>query len=398
MQKLSIIWIFLNLPVLYIGAQDPYLEGIARQNEENHLVAREMFYRALETDKKSPDLYLHLAETYYDNGEFSKTMEILSGAEKLLDGAGDYLIAQSAARSCDADLAVIYLESHLKSAYKLPRPKILLDPAFAMIENSVPWRELWKRNWYTDKEEIEFEISYLSKSGNYTEALNIIRTELTDQPRWDELLAEKGYILFLLNNYKDAVRAYSQAIEISPRKSNYYLGRAKVYVESDQSTKAIQDMERVLREKPEMLILLKEIGMLYSSAGNYRQATNYIQQYLLYYPQSSEGHFLDGSVHYEGGQYMKALISFNQCLELDTSRAEYFIGRANTFLNMDTWTYAIKDYSMALDLDPFNPVTWYSMGLCYLRSGDREGAKTIFETAARYGSFEAAELLNEVYR
>ena len=67
-------------------------------------------------------------------------------------------------------------------------------------------------------------------------------------------------------------------------------------------------------------------------------------------------------------------------------------------MNSDTWTYAIKDFSMALDLDPRNPESWYMKGICRQEQGDHEGAKSDFEMAAHYGSTEAIEELERMNR
>jgi regulator of sirC expression with transglutaminase-like and TPR domain len=58
----------------------------------------------------------------------------------------------------------------------------------------------------------------------------------------------------------------------------------------------------------------------------------------------------------------------------------------------------LKDFSMALDLDPLNPDTWYHKGLCRQKLQDISGARSDFETAARYGSQEAIEMLERMNR
>ena len=398
MKRWVAIWIFLNLTGVFLGAQDPYLEGIARLEEVDYLNAGILFSKALEKDGDNPDLYLKLAETYYLNGDFYKTIELAGEANKLAEGKGDYLIARASAMSGKAAEALFYLEKHMKSAFKLPRHEILLDPAFTGIEKSEYWKTFWKHTWYTEEENLEFEVAYLRRSGDYFEALEKIDAGLTTRPRWDELYAEKGHILLLMGNQQDAARAFSRAIEISPGVTDYYPGRARTYADLGKYQEGIRDLEHVLRKQPEMLSLYKEISLLYKAHHQYSEAVGYIQQYLLYYPNNAEAHFINGSIHYEAGQLLKALNSFSRCLDLDTSMAEYFEARGNTYLNTDTWAYALKDFSMALDLDPLNPETWYHKGLCRLRLEDREGARSDFETAARYGSQEAIEMLERMNR
>ena len=398
MKRWITIWIFFNLTGLFLGAQDPYLSGIARLDEKDYLNAGELFTRALDKDGDKPDLYLKLAETCLQSGNFLETIELARKANILEKGKGDYMIARASAMSGQAAEAMIFLEKHMKSPFRLPRHEILLDPAFTGIEKTESWRTFWKHTWYTEEENLEFEVAYLRRSGDYIEALEKIEEGLSTQPRWDELYAEKGQTLFLMGNKQDALRAFSKAIEISPGSTDYYLGRGRTYVELGKYQEGIRDLEHVLRARPEMLNLYKEISLAYMADSKYQGATEYIQEYLLYYPASAEAHFIHGNIHFEAGQFLKALNSFNRCLDLDTSKAKYFAARGNAFMNTDTWSYALKDFSMALDLDPFNPETWYHKGMCRLKLQDREGARSDFQTAARYGSSEAAEILERMNR
>ena len=198
-----------------------------------------------------------------------------------------------------------------------------------------------------------------------------------------------------MGNHQDAVRAYSQAIQISATAASYQ-GRAEAYIQQGDYQDGIKDLERTLRLQPEKLSLYKQLSLLNQSDANYTKATESILQYLEYFPASAEAHFICGDIYFDEGNYLKALGSFNRCLAMDTTEARYFEARGKTYLNADTYTYALKDFTMALDLDPFNPQTWYMKGLCRLKLQDPEGARSDLENAARYGSNEARQLLEKM--
>ncbi len=396
MKRWIAIWIAASLTGVLTEAQDPYLEGIARLGEGDLTSAVSLFGRALENNGSNPDILLKIADAHYRAGDFRLAIEYATRADSLDPGKGNYLLARSFAGRGNAEKAVSYLRKHLESADKLPRPEIILDKAFSGIEESQAWKALWKQTWYSEAEDIESEVTYLRRSGEYVAALEKIDESLKSNERWDNLYAEKGRALDLMGNHQNAVSAFSRAIEISPGIASYYLGRARAYEALGKFTEGIRDMEHALRLEPEMIGLYKEISLLCRDAGNYRKATESILQYLLYYPSDAEAHYICGNVYYESGQYLKALAAFNRCLDLDTGKAEYFIARGNIYLNGKTWSYAIKDFSMALDLDPFNPETWYLKGLCRLNMQDPEGARSDLENAVRYGSKNARELLEDI--
>ncbi len=396
LKKWTAILLILNLAGAYLGAQDPYLSGIARMEEGDLQGARALFTTVIEIKGANSELLLRLAEIHYSSGAFQQAIEYAKEANRMESEKGNYMLARSFAISGQATPAVQYLEKHLKSGFKRPRHEILLDSAFASIEETADWKELWRQTWYSETENLEFEVVYLRRSANYIAALEKIGEGLSKNPRWDKLYAERGHILLLIGNHQDAIRAFSQAIEISGTAA-YYEGRAEAFIQQEKYTEGIKDLERTLKLQPEKLNLYKRLSLLNQSAGNYPEATENILEYLEYFPTCAEAHFYCGDIYFNNGDYLKALDCFNRCLKLDTvGEARYFEARGKTYLKTDTYAYALKDFIMALDLDPYNPRTWYMKGLCRLKLQNKDGARSDLEKAARYGSVEARQLLEEI--
>ena len=94
-------------------------------------------------------------------------------------------------------------------------------------------------------------------------------------------------------------------------------------------------------------------------------------------------------------RYIKALEYFNKNLEINTSKPEYFIARANTYLRTSTYKYAANDYSMALDLDPTNEQVYFNRGIARLKMGKIKDACYDWKQALKYGHPEAQEYLSK---
>ena len=174
MKKWTAILLILNLAGAYLGAQDPYLSGIARLEEGDLQGARALFTKAIETKGANPDLLLKLAEIHYSSGAYQQAIEYAKEADRMESGKGNYMLARSFAISGQAAPAVQYLEKHLKSGIKRPRHEILLDTAFSSIEETADWKALWKQTWYSEAENLEFEVAYLRRSTDYIAALEKI--------------------------------------------------------------------------------------------------------------------------------------------------------------------------------------------------------------------------------
>ncbi len=372
-----------------------YLKGIARSEQGAYREARMHFEEALTYDRDDPDCLLRLAEACQRSGDPQAALEYLQQAEAVAPGIGSYLLATIHASSGNAREAVKHLESHLSSPYKLPSHRILLDDAFLAIEDSPEWRSLWTGTWYTEDEELLQEIHYLAGSDESLQALEKIDTELEEREDWDALHAARGNVLLGMEQYNGAIQAYSRAIEINAANPSYHYGRAQSYIAQEKYENALPGLERAYRMEPEKLELLMEIAQVYHKAGRFSKAAVYMERYLEFYPEKTEAHFLYGQICFDSGQYIDALDQFNACLQLETTDPRYFAARGKTYLKTKTYTYALNDLGMALDLDPNDHEVWYHRGLVRWYLNEREGALRDWERAARLGSFKAAQKLEK---
>jgi tetratricopeptide (TPR) repeat protein len=387
-----VVWL-VNLPAL---GQDPYLLGMARLQEGDLGDARMHFEQVLADDANDPGALSGMAETYYQADDYRGAIGYLEHLEALHEGMGSYGLARCYAQLGDVTTAVQYLEKHLRSVYKLPSSKILLDEAFIPLENTREWKSLWKQDWYSEEEELFQEIAYLTRSGDHLDALDLIDRALEGETDRASLLTARGRVFHAMGQYQQSIQAYTAAIEVTRMNPEPFYGRAKSYMALGKFNQAIPDLKRTLQLKPEKLEILKELCQANLSAGNFKQATGAIEDYLLYYPGQTDALYLQGQTLYQSGQYLKALSSFNRCLEQDSDDPRYYFARGKTYLATSTYQYAIYDFGMSLDLDPKNHEAWFLKGMARWNAHDREGSISDWEVAARYGSEKAAKKLEEL--
>ncbi len=375
--------------------QELYLKGIALADQGAYPEARKHLTEALTYDGSNGDCLLQLAEVCNRSGDQQAALEYLQRLEVLEPGRGSYLLATIHANEGDAGQAVRYLESHLKSPYKLPSYRILLDDSFSAIEDDPQWKALWSRDWYSEDEEFLQEVHYLTGAGDYLHALEVIESRLDDRFEWDALQAALGNVLLEMGQYQGAVQAYSRAIEISSANPSHYYGRAQAYMAQKKYGKAIPDLERAYRMEPEKLELIMEAGLVHYKAGQLGKAAASVERYLGYYPDDTEARYLSGQIYFDSGKYLDALEQFNACLRLEKGDPRFFAARGKTYLETGTYQYALNDLGMALDLDPNDHEVWFLRGQARWQMNDPEGAVGDWERAARLGSFDATVKLEE---
>ncbi len=401
---LLILWnnrkplLFLLAWLLYLSAlgQDPYLLGVARLQEGYYDQARNHFEQVLATDNDDPDGLLKIAETYYLTADYQNAIEYLERLEDQREGMGSYLLARTYAKMGDAGMAMLYLEKHLRSGYKLPSSTILLDDAFLSLETSREWKSLWKNDWYSEDELLFQEIAYLTGSEDYLDALDMIEQALGGTADRASLLSARGAVFHRMGNYQNSIQSYTAAIDLTRMNAESFYGRAESYLALDKFKNAIPDLKRTVQLQPEKLEILKELSEANRAAGNFDQAAEVIEDYIVYFPEQAEAHYTHGQILFESGKYLKALSSFNYCLKLETNDPRFYAARGKTYLATSTYPYAMNDFGMALDLDPKNHEVWFQRGMVKWHSNDREGSIADWERATRYGSEKAAKKLMEL--
>ena len=135
------------------------------------------------TDINEYRLYTERAEVYIYTGDYSKAISDFNEANKIAPLFAEYGLSRIYALKGDAKTALYHLEMNLNSPFKRSEKEILLDPAFATVENSPEWRQFWKKEWYSAMEKGISEIEYYVSTGKIEESriiLSELNTKLSD--------------------------------------------------------------------------------------------------------------------------------------------------------------------------------------------------------------------------
>jgi tetratricopeptide (TPR) repeat protein len=130
--------------------------------------------------------------------------------------------------------------------------------------------------------------------------------------------------------------------------SHYFLGDHK---------EALNDFQRVLRQKGNYQHVYYFIGMLYSYMPDYNMAIYHMSKEIDAFPHSAEPYFIRGTLYVKGYTYNKvmqsyALTDLNKAVSLDSSKSSYYyeLGLCEKFSFKRK--EAIKSFNRAIKLDP----------------------------------------------
>jgi tetratricopeptide (TPR) repeat protein len=282
----------------------------------------------------------------------------------------------------------------LKSPFKIREKDVMLDPSFSVIENKPEWRQFWKKEWYDGKEKGISEVEYYISSGNIEEAANISSSISREYPGSSAAVYAEALVNLAGSKFTEAGKAVTSLLEEEPLNEKYLRLLSKTQEASGNFTGASNTYTKLIGNSvvdAGLLILRSEC---YRKTGEIDKAIADIEKYLQFYPESQKAISIAGKLESAGGDNLKAMEYFSRNLKLHPSDAQCYIDRANSYFISRSWDWAIKDYSMSLDLQPANPEAWLNKGIALLNSGKVNDACFDFRRSFSYGNKKATDYIS----
>ncbi len=350
---------------------------------------------AIKLKPNTPRLYLKRGKAYYFTDKLDNALSDFHETNNLSDDLADLWLSKTYARLGNTEKAIFYLRDHLKSRYRQKEKVIKKDDAFNALQYTNEWYLFWEENWYTPEEDAEKEIDYLVKKGLYLDALALLEEKIPESKEAHRLYSCRARINKKLNNFKGALEDWNNAISTEKRIPRYFIERGEISLEMGRFRDAIEDFSRALREDPSNFPVYLKRSNAYAGLKEYKLAIADVNTYLRYIEDDQEAIELCGNLNFKNENYIEALKYFNKNLSKDKSNAEYYKDRGKTYLKTRTYTYAINDFSMALDLSPMDGEAYFLKGIACFETGDREGACFNWTQAKRNGESGAVDYLHK---
>jgi tetratricopeptide (TPR) repeat protein len=332
-------------------------------------------------------LYIERAEAYLNKGDYSSAISDYNEANKLSPACGEYGLARIYSLKGDAATATYHLGLHLGSPYKKSEKEVMLDPAFGTIENRSEWRQFWKKDWYTFTEKSISEIEYNISAGKTDESKTILSELKASDTDNNDLLYAEALTYLGSHKYGESVKAVSILLSKAPSNEKYLRLMADAQVNSLNFAGASVTYSQLINQN------VADAKLLMMRAECYRK-TGETVKYLSFYPENLDALSLAGRVEAMSGDNIKALEYFSKNLKLHPNDSQCYIDRANSYFVSRSWDWAIKDYSMSLDLNPGNSDIWLNKGIALLNTGNSSDACHDFRKALSLGNKRAAEFIS----
>jgi len=344
-----------------------YQKALSEYSQKHYDKTISLINNANLSDLNDDKFLMLRGDSYFETADFDKALADYLKALKLKNKTATLKIAECYSQLNLPYKSVEYLKLYLKTPDKLLLSEIKLMPAFAEIENSKAWIDLWKENYYNSYEKKLDEAEYQLKKGDYAVALDIIDKILIKNKKRHKAFEIRGDLLLITKDYKNAAAAYLKASEIKKHNLTYKTKTANTLYLIKKYKRAENIYNEITANKyynPEILLnkTKNEVEL-----KKYSEAKQSIKLFLSFFPDNAEAYYLSGKIHSFENENIAALEDFNQSIEKDNSKPQYYISCGDTYLKTKTYESAVYSYSMALDLDPKLSEVWYKKGLAEIK-------------------------------
>ncbi len=362
-----------------------YYSGLAAMELGKWEDAGRFFRDAIQDDIPPKLLYLKLGSIEEHLGNTNDALKAFLKAESYQKGIASYELAVHYTQKNKMDSALYYLDQHIRSPYRKNKAEIRTDEQLHELAKIKAWEEFWMTNRYAGSEMSMAETQYLIQQGQQEEALLIANNLLDRLKRNSEAYFHRGLIYYSLQDFDYAAEDFEDALKLKPKNDEYAYHLSLAWMQEQafkKALKAIRSARELNSLNPDYLYT--EAQILYKNYET-EAALNTLNQYLAFFAHRSEAQVLKATILHDLDRISEAEAIVNELIAQGKACDACYYIRGNAHFKKGNFSAAQSDYSMSLDLNPKDPITFMNRGNTRIMLNDTTGACYDFEKAYRLG-------------
>ena len=184
-----------------------------------------------------------------------------------------------------------------------------------------------------------------------------------------ELEFERGNFLMGLKKTEEAIKAYSDIIELNPHYSAAYNNRGVVYANKGEYNRAVRDFNIALELNPNDSFAYNNRGNAYNNISEVDKAIKDFNTAIALKPDYSNAYNNRGNAYVKKHYFDEAIEDFNTAIQLDPSFAGAYNSRGAAYHEKGNLEMALEDFSEAIKLDSNYVSPYINRGRIYGRKG-----------------------------
>lgn len=362
--------------------------------EQKNFKRAEDTINALLQENPSSELYLAKAQILYEINDLQQALEFCDRANKFKPQMASELKVKIYLKNHSKDGAEESLKENLRSKYKISLFELLESPEFAGIYTMELDQYILSENFYSQTEKQIYQVERMIANQKNNQALFLLNEIILRNDKIADAHYLKSKLLYESGNIGEALDEISSALMLNSSNADYLRLSIKINNQSNIFDQALLDAAKLVRIEPTNIenYILK--AQLLFETEQYEKAVSLTSVLLEIKPNDPELLYLSSKSYFMDENYFEALKAINQSIQQKKSKEAYEL-RGDIYTTTGTYTYAIRDYSMYLDIEPYNGNIYSKKGFARLKSGDKKGACSDWVKGTRYGSYQAQKYLDQ---
>ncbi len=346
------------------------------------------------SENPKPEFYLAKVEAFYKLGNYQKALKYCNELDKIKQFYSSEFKVKIFLSLNDPENAKNALEENLRSKYKIPLFDLLNNVEFAGIYNLGLDQYILSANFYSQTEKQIYQVERLIQNDKYTQALFVVNEILSRNNNIAQTHYLKSKIAYFEGGMQGALQSINSAIELKKSRYEYLQQRVTLNKEIKEYNAALQDINKITRIEPyEIDNYIIKADLLFKTE-NFDKAINLTNSILKILPENPDVLYLSSKSYFMNKDYFEALKAINQSMQIKSNKDFYEL-RGDIYTATNTFKYAVRDYSMYLDIEPYNGDIYAKKGFARLKLGNKKGACSDWKKGKRYGSYEAIVYLEK---
>ena len=162
---------------------------------------------------------------------------------------------------------------------------------------------------------------------------------------------------------------------------------ASYYIALGDFKKTIHFLDEEINKNPSSELFISR-GLAKIETNNLNEALLDLKQSLKLNPQNDTSYYNIGYIFYLQEKYIESVNYYDSALIYNGENIYYLIARGNSFLELDNFNLALKDYRKVISLDPEADLGHYGIAMCHFYTENYDSAKYYLSFALTFDPFD----------
>lgn len=327
-------------------------------NSGKSSLAKKAIEMALKQHPASIALKLAHVEMLIFEEKFDKASQLLSELEKI-EPSNEHIYLQKATLYSKKDMhqeaiqalnkALLFTEDEVDVLSMIGMEYLYLDDYETARLNFAKCLDVE----YDDYSSLYNIIYCFDMEQKHHEAVDYLQDYIDKEPFCEIAWHQLGRQYYILENYKEALKAFDYSIVIDEQFIGAYIEKAKTLEELERYEEAIANYMMAIQLEDGTPFIYLRLGRCYEKIDDKRQALKYYNLTVKEDPLLDKGWLALTNLYVEQKNYQKALFFINKALQIDDENTMYWSRSAEVNLKLNLFEEAAKSFQKCVDLEDY---------------------------------------------